>query len=105
LKLGGGIGWLDHACNDRFGTGYLESTAEQQKQMLDLIAYKKNAEADASLKPAVEFFALLRELTLDGYFTSEIGVRDLDYRGNKFVKTWTGCPPVPGLDPGPNPSK
>lgn len=104
-QLSGGMVWLDAQCGARFGASYLESTPEQQKQVLDLIAYRKNAKEDPSLQTGVEFFDQLRGLTMDGYFTSEIGVKDLDYRGNKFVKTWTGCPPVPGLDSGTAPAK
>ena len=44
LKLGGGVMWLDAQCVDRYGKPYLESGAEQQKEILDLIAYRKNAE-------------------------------------------------------------
>ncbi len=100
--LSGGMVWLDAQCGARYGTGFLESAPEQQKEILDLIAYRKNAKADPSLQIGVEFFSQLRELAMDGYFTSEIGVKDLDYRGNKFLKNWTGCPPVPGLDPTPS---
>jgi hypothetical protein len=43
----------------------------------------------------VAFFALLRNLTVDAYFTSEIGINDLQYQGNTFVKEFPGCPPLP----------
>src|SRR5216683_2281043 len=74
-QLGGGLMWLDSTCNDRYGQNYLECAAEQQKQMLDLIAYRKNAKADASISQGVEFFSFLRNLTADGYFTSAIGIK------------------------------
>ena len=94
-QLAGGILWLDSACVDRFGKAFLDSTPEQQKQMLDLISYRKNAATDASLGPAVEFFRLLRNLTTDAYVTSEIGIKDLGYVGNTFLADFPGCPPVP----------
>ena len=103
-QLSGGMVWLEAQCGARYGTGYLESTAEQQKAMLDLIAYRRNAKADASLQTGVEFFDQLRQLTMDGYFTSEVGIKDLDYRGNKFLRNWTGCPPVPELVPAVTPA-
>ena len=96
-RIGGGVLWLDATCTDRYGQAYLECTAEQQKQMLDLIAYRKNADKDESLGGAVEFFALLRNLTADGFFTSKIGIKYLGYQGNVFVTEWKGCPPAPGL--------
>ncbi len=95
LKLGGGLMWLDGACTDRFGKAYLDCTPEQQKSLLDLIAFRKSAESDRSLSQGVEFFSLLRNLTADGYFTSEIGIKDLGYVGNTYLKEFPGCPPVP----------
>jgi len=97
VALGGGMMWLDNTCIDRHGKTYLDSTADQQKEILDLIAYKKNAKTDPSLGQGIEFFSLLRKFTADGYFTSEIGIQYLGYIGNTFVKEFPGCPPVPGL--------
>jgi hypothetical protein len=96
VSLGGGLMWLDNTCIDRYGKTYLDSTAKQQKEILDLIAYKKNAKKDPSLGQGIEFFGLLRKLTADGFFTSEIGIAYLGYIGNTFVKEFPGCPPVPG---------
>jgi len=95
LKLGGGLMWLDSSCQDRFGHPYLACTSDQQKQMLDAIAYRKNALTDPALSQGVAFFAFLRILTADGYFTSEIGIKDLAYIGNKYLRDFPGCPPVP----------
>lgn len=97
LKLGGGMMWLDSACNDRFGSAYLECTPQQQKEILDLIAYRKSAERDKELKYGVDFFSFLRNLTSDGFFTSKIGIEYLGYMGNSFLLEFPGCPPVPGL--------
>lgn len=97
VALAGGLMWLDNTCIDRYGKPYLDCTAAPQKELLDLIAYRKNAQLDPSLGQGIEFFALLRKLTADGYFTSEIGIEYLGYIGNTFVKDFPGCPPVPGL--------
>jgi gluconate 2-dehydrogenase gamma chain len=95
LALGGGLMWLDSTCIDRYGKAYFGCGLAQQKEILDLIAYRKNAVADQSVSQAVEFFALLRNLTTDGFFTSEIGIKYLGYIGNTFLKEFPGCPPVP----------
>jgi hypothetical protein len=95
LKLGGGMMWLDATCTDRYGKTYLDCAAGQQKEILDLIAYAKNAEKNPSLSQGVEFFSFLRNLTADGFFTSEIGIKYLGYIGNKYLKSFPGCPPVP----------
>ena len=95
LKLGGGIMWLDAACIDRYEKTYLDCTPEQQKEILDLIAYAKNAEKDPRLSQGIDFFALLREMTADGFFTSQIGIKYLGYIGNTYLLSFNGCPPVP----------
>jgi hypothetical protein len=95
VSLGGGLMWLDSTCIDRYGNTYLACTPQQQTEILDLIAYRKNAKKDPSLGQGVEFFAFLRKLTADGFFTSEIGIEYLGYIGNTFVKEFPGCPPVP----------
>ena len=96
VALGGGLMWLDNTCIDRYGKVYLECTPEQQKEMLERIAYRKNAKQDPSLGQGVEFFSFLRKMTADGFFTSEIGINYLGYVGNTFVSDFPGCPPVPG---------
>jgi len=95
LTLGGGMMWLDATCIDRYGRPYMQCTADQQKQILDLIAYRKSALTDASLSQGIEFFAFLRNLTADGFFTSAAGIKYLGYIGNTYLTAFTGCPPVP----------
>ena len=95
VALGGGLMWLDNTCIDRYGMAYLDCTPAQQKEILDLIAYRKNFKKDPSLGQGIEFFGFLRKLTADGFFTSEIGISYLGYIGNTYVKEFPGCPPVP----------
>jgi hypothetical protein len=96
-KIGGGLKWLDAACAKRYGNAYLNCTPQQQKEILDLIAYRKNAANDDSLSQGMEFFSLLRNLASDGFFTSKIGIKYLGYKGNTYRLEFPGCPPVPGL--------
>lgn len=95
LTLGGGLMWLDGFCTDRFGKLYLDCTPEQQKQTLDLIAFRKNAKQDPTLSQGVAFFAFLRKMTCDGFYTSKMGIEDLQYIGNTALREFPGCPPVP----------
>jgi hypothetical protein len=95
--LGAGMKGLDSTCLSRYGKAYLECTPQQQSEILDLIAYRKNALQDESISHSVEFFSLLRNLTADGFFTSKIGIKYLGYKGNTFLLEFPGCPPVPGL--------
>ncbi len=94
-QLGGGLMWLDNHCVDEFGKVYMECTPEQRKTTLDLIAYRKNAKARPELAQGIAFFAGLRDMTCDGFYTSKIGIADLQYIGNTSRTEFPGCPPVP----------
>ena len=93
-RLGGGLMWLDNFCVDRYEKPFMTCTPEQRKEVLDLIAFRKNAKQDPSLRPGVAFFSFLRKLTCDGFYTSKIGIADLQYIGNTSLKEFPGCPPV-----------
>jgi gluconate 2-dehydrogenase subunit 3-like protein len=97
VTLGGGLMWLDSTCSDRYGKVYLDCAPQQQKEILDQIAYRNSAATDDRLSQGVEFFSFLRNMTADGFFTSEIGIKYVGYVGNTFLKEFPGCPPVPGL--------
>jgi gluconate 2-dehydrogenase gamma chain len=94
-QLAEGLKWLDATCSARHGNAYVACTPQQQNEILDLIAYRKNAEQDESLTQAVEFFSFLRNFTADGFFTSKIGIKYLGYVGNTYLVEFPGCPPVP----------
>ena len=95
LRLGGGLFWLDGYCTDHYGKVFLDCAPEQKKEVLDLIAFRKNAKQDPSLSHGVSFFALLRNMTCDGFYTSKIGIADLGYIGNTSQREFPGCPPLP----------
>ncbi|MBO0592772.1 gluconate 2-dehydrogenase subunit 3 family protein [Cellulophaga sp. E16_2] len=87
----GGFMWLDHKSNKDFGVEFKTATVEQQKVILDTIAYP-NVEVPESKRPLeVQFFSLMRNLTLTGYYTSKIGIEDLGYVGNT-PNVWDGVP-------------
>jgi gluconate 2-dehydrogenase subunit 3-like protein/TAT (twin-arginine translocation) pathway-exported protein len=94
-RLGGGFMWLDSYCIDHYGKTYTESTPEQRKEIIDLIAYRKNAKTTPELHQGIAFFAFLRNMTCDGFYTSKIGIEDLQYIGNITRSEWPGCPTLP----------
>jgi gluconate 2-dehydrogenase gamma chain len=89
-QLRDGFQWLDETCRRQFSAAYLDCGEAHQKEMLDRMAYRENEPAAATA-----FFALLRDLTLAGYFTSEIGIMYLGYQGNHYLSEFPGCPPLP----------
>jgi gluconate 2-dehydrogenase gamma chain len=87
----GGLAWLDTESGERFGAEFIAIQDIQRRAILDDIAWPKQAKPEYS--QGVAFFNQFRDLTASGFFSSEIGVQDLQYRGNEFVMEWTGCPP------------
>lgn len=87
-----GLQWLNDASTQRFGKAFIEATAAQRRQLLDAIAYPKRAAA--ADQPGVDFFSRFRDLTASGFWSSRIGVADLQYKGNTAQAQWNGCPPA-----------
>lgn len=74
-----GLAWIDRTMQSRHGTRFLDAVYAHQTGLLDDIAFEDNRSAD--LGPGIDFFILLRRMTVDGFYTSPIGQRDL-YPGN-----------------------
>jgi Gluconate 2-dehydrogenase subunit 3 len=89
-QIRGGLVWLDLECNRLFSHDFAGCTGAQQKQILDRIAFPKQAAHDDA--NAVAFFNNLRDLVASGFFSSKMGVEDLPYLGNKMLAEWPGCP-------------
>ena len=87
-----GLAWVDKAATSQFAKRFVEATPEQQTRLLDQIAYPKRAAAAG--KPGVEFFSRFRNLTASGFWSSKIGIADLQYIGNRAQTAWNGCPPA-----------
>jgi len=76
-----GTAWLDAAMKTRGAADFVSAPAAEQTAMLDRIAYRRNQSAE--LAPGIEFFTWARRMTVDAFYTSEIGIRDIDYQGNR----------------------
>ena len=86
----GGLAWLDVECEQRFGQLFVSCSQEQQKMVLDDIAWPDTANPEFS--HGVAFFNSFRDLTATGFWTTKMGIEDLRYIGNVFVPEWKGCP-------------
>jgi hypothetical protein len=87
--LRGGIKWLDIQSLKRFNADFASCTSQQQIEIVDEIAFPEKAKPE--LQQGVAFFNTMRDLTACGFFTSEIGIKDLGYVGNK-PNQWDGVP-------------
>ena len=86
----GGLRWIDTESRRRFGVAYAAATAAQRHQLLDDIAYPDRVRPEH--QPGAAFFMRFRDMVAAGFFSSAIGVKDLQYQGNTAMPTWTGCP-------------
>jgi hypothetical protein len=90
LPMRGGLAWIDAECLARFDHGFVDCEPSEREALLDEIAYPDRAAPE--LSHGVEFFSGFRNLTATGFFSSKMGVEDLQYLGNEVVPEWTGCP-------------
>ncbi|MCJ8165582.1 gluconate 2-dehydrogenase subunit 3 family protein [Pontibacter sp. E15-1] len=84
-----GLKWLDIQCLNRYERSFVDCSEKQQLEMVDAIAYPERAKPE--MKKGVAFFNLMRNLTATGFFTSEMGVKDIGYEGNR-PNQWKGVP-------------
>jgi hypothetical protein len=90
VAMRGGLAFIDRLSEDRFEKRFVSCSDQQRRQLLDEIAY--TSAADSGLSHGIAFFSSFRDLTATGFWTSRIGVADLQYQGNLFVREWKGCP-------------
>jgi len=81
-----GLAWIDEAMKKRGAADFVSATPEQQTPLLDLVAYRRNQSPE--LDPGIQFFTMARRMTVDAFYTSEIGIADIDYRGNRPQATY-----------------
>ena len=86
-----GLAWLDAEATTRFGRHFAGAGEESQSRILNDIAWP--AKARPEHQTAAEFFTAFRNLTATGFWSSQIGVEDLQYIGNTALAEWKGCPP------------
>jgi gluconate 2-dehydrogenase gamma chain len=89
IPLRGGLRWLDVQCLNRYGKTFKNCPSAQQMEMIDEIAWPKKAKPE--MLQGVAFFNLMRNLTATGFYTTEIGVKDVGYMGN-VPNQWNGVP-------------
>lgn len=90
VPMRGGMMWLDSESRRQFGKRFIETTSANRLILVDMIAYPELAKPEYS--QGVKFFNLMRDLTSTGFYTSEIGVKDIGYMGNQ-PNFWDGVPP------------
>jgi gluconate 2-dehydrogenase gamma chain len=85
----GGLRWLDIYASKRFGKSFKGCSAQERISIVDEIAYPKKAKPEVA--QGVAFFSLMRNLTASGFYTTQMGVNDIGYKGNT-PNQWNGVP-------------
>jgi len=98
----GGLAWLDAWMRHRYDTIFVDATEQQQTALLDAIVaaereieqasendFDEYFEVDSELGPGVRFFDWVRKMSVDAYYSSEIGIKDMGYKGNGAYSEYT----------------
>jgi gluconate 2-dehydrogenase gamma chain len=86
----GGLAWLDRECERRFDKRFVMCTDAERRAVLDDISGLEPP--SPTLTQGVAFFRSFRDLTASGFWTSKMGIADLQYLGNTLMADWKGCP-------------
>jgi gluconate 2-dehydrogenase gamma chain len=90
IAMRGGLALVDRLATNRFAQRFVSCADRERRLLLDEIAYTSNP--DPGLSQAITFFSSFRDLTASGFWSTKMGVADLQYQGNVFVSEWKGCP-------------
>ena len=85
----GGLRWLDIHTFKKYNKSFRDCTPEQRISIVDEIAYPKKAKKEVA--QGVAFFNKMRDLTITGFYTTQMGGEDLGYVGNR-PNQWNGVP-------------
>jgi gluconate 2-dehydrogenase gamma chain len=89
LPMRGGLKWLDMHCLNNYDQSFIACTSAQQIEVLEQIAYVGKTKPE--LHQGEVFFTRMRDLTATGFYTSEMGIKDIGYVGNA-PNIWEGVP-------------
>jgi len=85
-----GLSWVNAHSERTFGKKFVELTPEQQTSLLEPLGFK--AKARLGEEDGQRFFSLMREYTVTGFYTSQIGFKELDNPALKFYSESPKCP-------------
>jgi len=95
LQWMGGLAALDAEAAARFGAPFSRLRADQADKILADISRNELAPTT----PLEAFFVTAKRATVQGYYTSEIGIhKELRYKGNQFIREFAGCLTEDGKD-------
>ena len=85
-----GLTWLDERSQELFGTNFIDAASNEQTALLTILSSEDNQSLPE--RTGVEFFQAIKQLTVTGYYTSEIGMlEELDDDGSVYFDDDPGC--------------
>lgn len=91
VRVRGGLTWIDVESEKRFGKRFAAATSAQRTQICDDICFVPKAKPE--FQAAARFFDQIRDLTASGFYTTDAGMKDLQYIGNVALAKFDGPPP------------
>jgi gluconate 2-dehydrogenase gamma chain len=83
----GGLAWLDDYMIHKYGSDFLTSTPARQTALLDLAYGTRGGSPETAA--AAQFFTWARNMVVDAYYTSPVGVKDIGYMGNAVLGSFS----------------
>ncbi|HET7293573.1 MAG TPA: gluconate 2-dehydrogenase subunit 3 family protein [Vicinamibacteria bacterium] len=85
-----GLEWMDARSRELFGDEFLKASPDQKTALLTILSSGKNTALEDQI--GVEFFAAIKAMTIQGYYTTEVALRqELHLDGQLFHAEFRGC--------------
>jgi Gluconate 2-dehydrogenase subunit 3 len=85
-----GLGLMNELSQKQYGKPFLELSPAQREELLTQMSVPEHD--PKARHPGFPFYRLLKSMTLEGFFTSKVGLVDfLDYKGLTFLTSFPGC--------------
>jgi hypothetical protein len=84
-----GLAWLDKTSKERFKKTFVNLSNARQVDLLTEISKIKNPASHEIIQ--AKFFKAVKDMTIDGFYTSKIGIEELGYVGNTVLDEFPGC--------------
>jgi hypothetical protein len=91
VRIRGGLAWMDAESRKRFGKSFAKASDAERTQICDDICYLPNAKP--GFRAAARFFDQVRDLSASWFYSSDAGMKDLQYIGNVALPRFDGPPP------------
>src|SRR5215468_2258551 len=79
---------IESMCQHYTGKAFVKATPQERVAVLTVLSDN----IGMTELPEVRFFKELKRITVEGYYTSKIGIHDeLQYKGNRILKEYVGC--------------